>query len=311
MGSTATEAAHGPAGATGGAPACPHCSSAAAELLRARDLNRRASMREFTYFRCPACRLVFLWPHPDDLAAHYAADYYDVQLGRAELAAAVPAERRKVDIVRAWAQPGRLLEVGPGPGGFLAAALEAGFDVGAIEMDAGCCAFLRDELGVPATHTADVAGALSEAGEQDVIALWHVLEHLAEPWRALEAAAGALRPGGVVVLATPNPEALQFRALRARWVHLDAPRHLQLVPAAVLRARAAAAGLAPVHVSTDENLELGWNAWGWSASAAALTDRPRVSAVLERAAAAAAAPLSLAERRPLRGSTLLAVLRRD
>ena len=66
--------------------------------------------------------------------------------------------------------------------------------------------------------------------------MWHVIEHLRRPWEVIERAAANLQDGGVLAIATPNPRALQFKLLRRRWAHLDAPRHLFLIPSRRARA---------------------------------------------------------------------------
>ena len=53
----------------------------------------------------------------------------------------------------------------------------------------------------------------------------------------------ALAPGGVVVVAMPNPASLQARAFGDRWLALDLPRHLVHVPAPALLARLRELGL--------------------------------------------------------------------
>jgi hypothetical protein len=93
--------------------------------------------------------------------------------------------------------------------------------------------------------------------------LWHVLEHLQRPAAVLEQAAAQLEPGGVVALAVPNPDSLQFRLLRGRWAHVDAPRHLFLIPFGALRAQAAKVGLDLAHVTTSDPAGRHWNWFGW------------------------------------------------
>ena len=60
----------------------------------------------------------------------------------------------------------------------------------------------------------------------DLVILWHALEHLPDPSGALCAIRGLLRDGGRLVVAVPNLASWQARLLKARWFHLDVPRHL-------------------------------------------------------------------------------------
>ena len=61
--------------------------------------------------------------------------------------------------------------------------------------------------------------------DYDVITMWHVLEHLPDPFAAVRHAAELLRPGGRLVISVPNIASLQARIGGDRWFHLDLPRH--------------------------------------------------------------------------------------
>lgn len=283
---------------------CPVCGGASSPRLSARDRNRAISGEVFRYRRCDACATVFLENPPADLGAYYPADYYE---GDADESRS-PTEQAKLAIVRARAAAGRLIEIGPGRGGFAKAASDAGFAVTGVEMDAGACRHLRERLGIEAVNTADPAGALPDLAPADVIAMWHVIEHVPDPGALLDAAVGALAPDGVLVVATPNPASLQFRLLGARWVHLDAPRHLALIPAPALIARACASGAVLDELVDDDRTARDWNAFGWQHALRPGTETP-VSPLVAKAGSAIALGLSPAERRAGRATAYTAVFR--
>jgi SAM-dependent methyltransferase len=179
-------------------------------------------------------------------------------------------------------------------------------------MDAACCHFLEQVVGVRALRSADAAGTLATLDGYDAIALWHVIEHLADPWETLEAARERLRPGGVLVLATPNPASFQFRLFGRYWAHLDAPRHLELLPVERLIHWAEGAGLQVALKTTTDPGGLGWNLFGWVESLANLlsraTGRRSTPTLLGRALSRLMRPI---ERGPgFRGATYTLVLRR-
>ena len=291
-------------------PRCPDCGGPAPALLRSSDLNRRVTDAEFDYRRCASCGLVFLDPIPADIARYYTRDYYAIPSGKAALEGQAHAERMKVEIVRRHVPSGRLVEVGAGYGAFLQAASAAGYDVTGIEMDPASCEFIAGELGLPAVNSTDIDGELRRRRPWDVIALWHVIEHL-EDWRAtLVAAAETLAPGGVLVLAAPNPAALQFRVLGRRWVHLDAPRHLQLIPLPVLLQRAASLGLRPLEAGTGRGASFGWNRFGWQASLAHLRPGREPGRLARSAGRALGFAFDPLERLPRSGSTYIVLLQR-
>jgi 2-polyprenyl-3-methyl-5-hydroxy-6-metoxy-1,4-benzoquinol methylase len=291
-------------------PACPLCGGATSSAFTSRDRNRRVSDKQFTYYRCERCGTLALWPVPDDIGRYYPQSYYALPRGREELLVLSRPEQYKVEMIRRFVTAGDLLEIGPGVGGFLAAAQAAGFLPHAIEMDSACCAFLRTELGAPVTETDDPASALESGGSFDVIALWHVIEHLPDPRRVVQRAIEALRPGGILVLATPNPAAFQARALRTRWVHIDAPRHLVLMPHAALVDVAKAAGADPVLITTADEGGLGWNRFGWRESLAAEAEGHYPRLALTAAGAVIGRLTRFIERREGRGSAYTLVVRR-
>lgn len=245
-------------------PRCRACGARASPLLRALDLNRRVSSQDFAYLRCPHCGLVFLDAAPADLGRYYEESYHMIPRSLDALARSAEAhERYKLALLRSVKAAGRVIEIGPGSGGFALLARQAGYDVTVIDMSASACRFIADEVKVRAVHATDEAESLAAEPPADVIALWHVIEHLREPFRLLEVAATRLTPTGVLLVATPNPLALQFRLLGRRWTHLDAPRHLQLIPAEVMTARARASGLAPLWLTYTDPGSLAWNRFGW------------------------------------------------
>jgi SAM-dependent methyltransferase len=289
---------------------CRQCGARAETAFRVGDLNRRVGDTVFGYARCTACSTTWLVDVPADLAPYYPPEYNIIARSVEELAEWAISERYKIEIVKRFRTSGRLVEIGPASGGFCHLAKEAGFDVSAIEMDRRSCEFLATKLGIDVLESADEAAALEGAQPADVIAMWHVIEHLVDPWSMIKVAAERLRPGGVLVLATPNPEAFQFAVLGRRWVHVDAPRHLGLLPARVLVARATQLGLTVRLLTTRDPGSLGWNRFGWEHTLmnrfAARAPR-RVAAKVGRLLAAIMYPL---ESREGRGAAYTIVLQK-
>jgi hypothetical protein len=68
---------------------------------------------------------------------------------------------------------------------------------------------------------------------------------------------------------------LQFRILRSLWTHVDAPRHLFLIPIPVMQEALQAEGLRPLLVTTNDLGSIGWNQFGWEFSLANLVSGGR------------------------------------
>lgn len=278
--------------------------------FRTRDYNRGASSEEFLYLRCTQCAFTTLDNVPANLGDYYVPGYHLLPGSDAAIEAGVAHDRYKIDLVRQFAPAGRLLEIGPSWGAFCILAKRAGYAVEAIEMDPACCEFLERRVGVHTICRSDEADALGEAAQPDVIAAWHVIEHLRDPWRLLQAAAQRLAPGGVLVLALPNPHAVQFKLLGRYWAHVDAPRHLHLIPPAVLRMRAEKEGLAQELCTTRDFGSLRWNEFGWAHTLSHLASHAFAQRVLRYAGRGIARLLQPIEGREGSGAAYTAVFRR-
>jgi 2-polyprenyl-3-methyl-5-hydroxy-6-metoxy-1,4-benzoquinol methylase len=243
-------------------PQCPLCGARAAFAFSVADRNRGVSSDCFDYHLCTSCQSYFLDPVPADLGRYYPSDYH-WHPPQAELDALVGVEEPKLALLGQAVTSGSLLEIGSGTGLFARAAVLAGFDVTAIEMDVSCCEYIQSVVGARAICSDRPADALQDLPEYGAVAMWHVIEHLERPWAVFEQAAHKLAPGGAIIVATPNPRALQFRLLGRYWAHVDAPRHLFLIPPDALESKAATLGLRRVMTTTSDPAGRHWNRFGW------------------------------------------------
>ncbi len=270
-----------------------------------RDFNRRLSNTPFTFRDCPACGFIWLDPVPNNLAPHYAGRYEAPPATDAEYLARADGQAERVALLRRFAPGQRLLEIGGDVGLFAHAALRAGFTVRGIEMDAGAAQHMRAALGIDVIQTADFAAAMPDAPSLDApnldaIALWQVIEHLRDPWRLVEAASRALVPGGVIAFSTPDPECWLSEKFGARWLGLDAPRHLCLLREHFVRALAARHGFEVAHHATSDAEARNLFVYGFGDSLANFCRARPVGPVLYRLGAGLAwaqATLSLLPRR--------------
>jgi SAM-dependent methyltransferase len=65
-------------------------------------------------------------------------------------------------------------------------------------------------------------------GSADVLFILHVIEHLPEPSNFFAEAQRVLRPGGLLVVATPNSEGLGYRLMKQNWQGFSDPTHISL-----------------------------------------------------------------------------------
>lgn len=243
---------------------CPYCHTRSLLYFQSRDYNRGVTRDLFNHYRCSKCHLIFIAPLPKNPSEYYPDSYHFIPDSAGYLEANSAHEQYKIDLVQQFSRHGRLLEIGPGHGSFTYLAKAAGFEVEAIEMDERCCNFLREVVGIRAIKSDTICDALQDLDSYDVIAMWHVIEHLLDPWTTLSMISTKLKPGGILVIAAPNPDSFQFLIQGRWWPHVDAPRHVMLIPATVLAEHLDLLGLKLELITTRDKGSLGWNTFGWS-----------------------------------------------
>ncbi len=119
--------------------------------------------------------------------------------------------RWRLNLIQQFRTSGRLLEVGCARGDFLRVAREA-FEVSGVEPNPNLA---ESAIGVAPIHR-DVIETLPWR-DFDIVASFHVIEHVDSPRRFVAAMAERLKPGGLLVLETPDIDSLPFRLMKARW----------------------------------------------------------------------------------------------
>jgi SAM-dependent methyltransferase len=138
-------------------------------------------------------------------------------------------ETRKVAYLKRNQGHGNLLlEIGTGKGYFLQSALKAGYDAYGIEPSTRSFNIARKILGdrVHQCTLEEMSMHQTLNRKYDFIFLWHVLEHLRDPRKAIQLLRSFLKPDGVIIIGVPNFNSYQSRFGKSNWYHLDPPRHL-------------------------------------------------------------------------------------
>lgn len=137
---------------------------------------------------------------------------------------------------------GRLLDVGCGSGRFLAKMRNFGWEVTGVEPDPKAVEVARKVLDIEVCQ-----GTLEDTeftqDSFDALTMSHVIEHVADPLVLLKECKRVLKPGGRLVLVTPNVESLGAWAFNQAWLHWDPPRHLFLFSPRTLTRCVESAGL--------------------------------------------------------------------
>lgn len=221
-------------------------------LCGARNTRRLYTKFDHGIERCRSCGLVYANPRAPEAAilARYSSDYFWNEYlpaagapgGRVDYAFNDGRYAPWLNFLRTHAPAGRrLLEVGTGAGLLLKAAERAGWEVGGVELSADGASFARDRLGLD-VRTERAEAMTFPAGSFDAAVISEVIEHLFDPPVVLKAIHDALRPGGVLIITTPNLAALSRHVLGLQWSILSPLEHLYYFTEKTLRRMVEACG---------------------------------------------------------------------
>jgi SAM-dependent methyltransferase len=168
-------------------------------------------IRGLNIVQCPRCSLIYTNPR---MVWEYItpADKFEAELDIYQRHY-WPARRQSAlkfwERLSQYRQTGKLLDVGCAYGFFLDEARRYGWQVVGLEPDLGQAAWARRHLGLPVL--ADLESQELEPHSFDVLTLWDVIEHIEDPHSFLKRCHTLIRPGGVLLLKTPNAEGLMKR----------------------------------------------------------------------------------------------------
>jgi SAM-dependent methyltransferase len=209
--------------------------------------------------RCPFCHVLFVVgaPSQEELVRMYSSNTITQERLESDSAGeGVPPawkmreQSRLLDLIEKWgASSGTLLDVGCFSGFFMHNAKLRGFEVVGIEPTADAVSFVRDVYKFEVIHGNLHSGSFA-SDRFSVVSFLDVIEHLADPISEMKESFRILRPGGLLVMTTPNARGLIQKVVRAKrwlfrepWCPIDnVPWHLWGFTPSTLSVCAARAG---------------------------------------------------------------------
>lgn len=217
---------------------CPLCGS---------DRRReRYVLDDARFVRCRSCGHTYQSPRPvfDDLRARYQDTYFDYEIENEQaffrLMLQGLGDIRFEHIEASLNGARRFLDVGCATGMLLEHMKDRGWYVQGVEICAPAAEYGIRERGVQ-IEVATLEESALPGASFDVVHLSHLIEHVPDPRLFLSEAARVTRPGGHLVVVTPDIGGFQSRLFGRRWRSAIAD-HLHLFSYPVLRGLVEEAG---------------------------------------------------------------------
>lgn len=236
--------------------ACALCAGGDfADYASGYDYELRTCRNRWVFRECRACGHVQLDPRPAPatLGVIYPPHYYSYNMEQEISALALKGkemlDRLKFSSILAslGRKPAAFVDVGCGDGKYLKL-LERTQGLPrdrlyGLELSEKTVARLREDGYNAHCERAETCDSIA-AGSIDLVTMFHVIEHVADPVAVTRKVATWLAPGGIFALETPNLDALDARLFkRTFWGGYHIPRHWHLFREETLSAMLQGAGL--------------------------------------------------------------------
>ncbi len=208
---------------------CPLCAPDTAQELR-------YDFSPFSVVRCSHCGLDFLSPRlteVDIMKFYQGQDYYTPSHARQgyddylDLRDAwVKTFKHRLENIARYKKEGRILDIGCGPGFFLEAAKEMGYDdLWGIDPSEYIVGVSRKNFGKKIIQGTLESGELKPKSF-DMLTAFDVFEHIYRPVDFVNRAHDLLKEDGIFAFTTPNPKSLMAHIFGRQWVSFKMPEHV-------------------------------------------------------------------------------------
>ena len=226
---------------------CNLCGADDAKFLHRRKFDNGVVHK---YAKCRRCGFVYVNPlmSEKELAKFYEDDYYVFD----ELYDKLNEENsvRDFEDIKKTVGSGekKILDIGCAKGFLLNAAKKSGWETYGIDISAPAAAIARKKFGLD-VFTGPIESAPYKNEFFDVICAFDYLEHVRNPFKALDKMSKMLRRGGTLVIEVPNIKSIYYKMTRKYWSVFN-PFHIYHFTPKTLSSMMRKAGLEPVKIVT-------------------------------------------------------------
>ena len=177
-----------------------------------------------TLWKCCDCQVEFLFPQPrSDKKTIYDLPYFDYYGTDKQREKSLFLVKEKTSIkylqeIERFASRGKILDVGCAAGHFLDAAKKCGWNPYGLEI-ASMGKKAQSLLGARRVKLTSLKKGVFPDESFQAITFLDVLEHLTDPVESLHIARSLLKPGGVIVVVTPNTGSVSAKLMGKYWNH--------------------------------------------------------------------------------------------
>lgn len=184
------------------------------------------SISQWKYFFCKSCEIVYLqeFPNEDQLNKYYQNNYQITSDNYAETEYRrifrIPEQLKLIsEISRYKPLPAKLLDFGCDKGYFLDEARRYGYSVIGVESSKSAMEYSKK-------IKIECVPMLNDVRDnQDIVVLWHSIEHLMDPKATMEEIRKKMNDDGYIFIRVPDFECVYRKLFSSKWIWFQPDRH--------------------------------------------------------------------------------------
>lgn len=199
---------------------CPLCSGI--DIFKVSYLNS-----PYRLGTCIKCGLGYVLPRPTEAELSVAYSNFDNNMAQRRFSDSETKKmaRPLVTQIKAHAPMAKnIIEIGTSTGYLLHGLQQYGYEVAGSDLSAASVLLAKNQYGLSVFNSAWPEAELK--GSADVLLLSHIIEHVIEPRVFLAMAGKFLKPGGIIIIATPNFNSLGFKIFGWLYPVVNPPIHI-------------------------------------------------------------------------------------
>jgi 2-polyprenyl-3-methyl-5-hydroxy-6-metoxy-1,4-benzoquinol methylase len=208
-------------------------------VCQGQEMETRLVVRSWTLLRCVQCGFQQIAERPTEVQLReiYSRGYFEKEKYRDQATLSREFDRR-LALLRKHCVMNKpvILEFGCASGEFIQHA-GAALDCWGFDVSPDAIAIAKEAMPEHADRFA--SGSFNERlypqNSFDAIVLWDVIEHVWDPIEVLSNVLPLLKPGGIVVLSTPDASSVPARLFGRYWAFMTPPEHLGFFTHAAMR----------------------------------------------------------------------------
>jgi len=174
-------------------------------------------------------------------------DYFDSE----HYLAICHRSQQTINVIEKFVHPGKILDIGCGIGIFLAEARNRGWSAYGFDISEFAVNYAKETLGLGNVKKMDVQDIDYQKNSFDAITMFHVIEHVLYPKELIRRCYTLLKPGGILLLETPDISSRRAKIDGANWRYLKIPEHLNYFSLKTLLRLTKEIGLKPINIKRE------------------------------------------------------------